>query len=225
MTKHRMKAVMMVNNTEKGKLLVVSGPSGVGKGTVIKELFSMSDDFCYSISATTRDMRDYETNGVEYFFKTKEEFEEMIDTGLMLEYAIYNGEYYGTPADYVNSMLEQGKNVILEIEVQGALKVKKIRPEAIMIFVAPESKEILKERLKGRGTESEEIIASRIAIAERELRACLAYDYITVNRQNGTSPESVKKSARECACDIMAIIRAEKLKSKESVALATGFIL
>ena len=209
----------------KGKLLVVSGPSGVGKGTVIKELFSMGDDFCYSISATTRPMRNYETDGVEYFFKTKDQFEEMIASGKMLEYAVYNGEYYGTPADYVNEMLEKGKNVILEIEVQGALKVKKIRPEAIMIFIAPESKEILRQRLTGRGTESEEIIENRIAIAERELRFCLEYDYITVNRQNGTSPESVSASARECALDIMAIVRSEKLKSSESLDFAGQFIL
>ena len=220
----RMKAGMTVNNTVKGKLLVVSGPSGVGKGTVIKELFSMSDDFCYSISATTRYKRDYETDGVEYFFKTKEQFEEMIAGGKMLEYAVYNGEYYGTPADYVNNMLEKGKNVILEIEVQGALKVKEIRPEAVMVFIAPESKEILRERLTGRGTESKEIIENRIAIAEKELRFCTEYDYITINRQNGTSPDDVKKSATECALDIMAIVRAEKLRTEDAKSFSAQFL-
>lgn len=205
-----------MNNTKrKGKLLIVSGPSGVGKGTVLAELFKISDEYVYSVSATTRDPREGEKDGVNYFFKTKEQFEEMIAAGELLEYASYNGNYYGTPKEYVFSKMEEGKNVILEIEVQGAVQIKKICPEAIMIFIAPESRDVLKDRLTGRGTETPEVINNRIAIAEKELRACLMYDYITVNRQG---------CVKECAYDIMAAVRAEQIKSKEAFELASDFI-
>jgi len=202
--------------SKKGLLLIVSGPSGVGKGTVLKELFASSDDFVLSVSATTRVPRNGEEDGVNYFFKTKEEFEAMIENGELLEYASYNGNYYGTPKAYVDAKLNEGKNVILEIELQGAVNVKKLAPEAVMIFIAPESKDILHERLTGRGTESEDVIANRIAIAQKELRACLMYDYITVNRQG---------EALECAKDILAIVRAEKLKKENAFNAVSDFIL
>lgn len=200
---------------KKGRLLVISGPSGVGKGTVLTELFAKSSDYVYSVSATTRAPRPGEIDGVNYFFKTHEQFEHMIAHGELLEYASYNGNYYGTPKDYVDKMLADGKNVILEIEVQGAMRVKAMRPDALMIFIAPAGTEILHERLSGRGTEAEDVIAGRLAIAERELRACLLYDYVTINREG---------HAADCACDILAIVRAESLKAKAMFPLASKFI-
>lgn len=203
-------------NTEikKGRLLVVSGPSGVGKGTVLAELFKSGDDYVYSVSATTRAPREGEIDGKNYFFKTREEFLAMIENDELLEYAEYNGNFYGTPRRFVTEQTARGKNVILEIEVQGAMKVKSACPEALMIFIAPESKEVLRERLYGRGTESEGVIAGRIAIAERELRACLLYDYITVNREG---------EADKCADDIRAVVRAEGLKTRERFPEVCGF--
>ena len=201
---------------KRGKLVIVSGPSGVGKGTVPAELFAMSDEFALSVSATTRAPREGEKEGVNYFYKSKEEFEKMIEEKKLLEYASYNGNYYGTPKAYVDSKLDEGKNVILEIEVQGAMKVKSLVPDAVMIFVAPESKEILHERLTGRGTEEADVIAKRIAIAEKELRACLMYDYITVNEQG---------KAKECAENILAIVRAEKVKKSNMFDAVSDFIL
>lgn len=138
----------------------------------------------------------------------------MIENDELLEYAEYNGNFYGTPRRFVAEQTAKGKNVILEIEVQGAMKVKTACPEALMIFIAPESKEVLRERLYGRGTESEGVIAGRIAIAERELRACLLYDYITVNREG---------EADKCAEDIRAIVRAESLKTRERFPEVCGF--
>lgn len=210
-----MKAGIMTMN-KRGRLLIVSGPSGVGKGTVLAELFAMSDEFALSVSATTRAPREGEKEGVNYFYKSKEEFEKMIEEKKLLEYASYNGNYYGTPKAYVDSKLDEGKNVILEIEVQGAMKVKSLVPDAVMIFVAPESKEILHERLTGRGTEEADVIAKRIAIAEKELRACLMYDYITVNEQG---------KAKECAENILAIVRAEKVKKSNMFDAVSDFIL
>lgn len=201
---------------KRGKLLIVSGPSGVGKGTVLAELFKLSSDFVVSVSATTRAPREGEQDGVNYFYKTKEEFEKMIEENMLLEYASYNGNYYGTPKAYVDSKLDEGKNVILEIEVQGAMKVKKLVPDAIMIFIAPESKEILHARLAGRGTETEDVIAKRIAIAEKELRACLMYDYITVNKHG---------EAAECAKDILSIVRTEAVKKGNMFDDVSEFIL
>ena len=199
----------------KGRLIVVSGPSGVGKGTVLSELFKMSDEFVYSVSATTRQPRQGETDGVNYFFKTRADFEKMISEKGLLEYAEYNGNYYGTPKSYTDIMREKGKHVILEIEVQGAMKVKALCPDALMIFIAPESKQVLHERLRSRGTESEQVIAGRTAIAEKELRACLLYDYITVNRAG---------MAKKCAADILSIVRADALRASKQFSVAAEFI-
>ena len=139
-------------------------------------------------------------DGVNYFFLTKDKFESMIEGGEFIEYACYNGNYYGTPKFFVEDMLSKGKNVILEIEVQGAVQVKKIVPDATFVFIAPESREILEARLRGRGTETDDVIAGRLAIAEKEIRACLMYDYIVINRDGG---------AEECAHDVVAAVKAE----------------
>ncbi len=191
-----------MNKNERGRLVVVSGPSGVGKGTVLKYVLER-DDFVYSVSATTRSPREGEVNGVNYFFITRDDFEKMIENGELIEYAEYNGNYYGTPKFFVESMLSQGKNVILEIEVKGAMQVKKVMPDATFIFIAPESREILENRLRGRGTETDDVIAGRLKIAQNEIKACLMYDYIAVNRDGG--PE-------KCACDIVAAVKAESMK-------------
>ncbi len=165
----------------KKQLIVFSGPSGVGKGTVLKSFMEGRNDIALSISATTRDPRVGEEHGVHYYFLSKEEFEERIENDLMLEYAKYNGNYYGTPKDKVDEALAQGKDMILEIEVQGALKVKEKCPNALMIFVMPPSWEVLRDRLTGRGTEDAETIEKRLKIAKQEIAQAVHYDYILVN--------------------------------------------
>ena len=164
----------------KGSLFIISGPSGTGKGTVCKELVK-EDNIFLSISATTRDMRVGEENGVTYFFISKNEFSDMIKNDMMLEYAVYNGNYYGTPKAAVEKMLDEGKNVILEIEAQGALKVKEKMPEAIMIFIVPPSIKELRERLEKRGRESADEIEKRINTAKWEFSQCPKYNYVLVN--------------------------------------------
>ena len=170
--------------TERGLLIVFSGPSGVGKGTVRREIFESTDNqFQYSVSMTTRPQRPGEVDGVDYFFRTREEFEELIRQGQMLEYAEYVGNYYGTPLTYVNETLDKGIDVFLEIEVQGALQVKKKVPDAVFIFLTPPDLEELKDRLVGRGTDSAEIIAQRIEKAKEEIALMREYDYAIVNDQ------------------------------------------
>lgn len=165
----------------KGVLVVVSGFSGAGKGTLMKALMKKYQNYALSISATTRSPRPEERDGIEYFFKTKEEFEEMIAQNAFIEYAKYVENYYGTPKAYVQEQLDGGKDVILEIEIQGALKVKEQIPEAVLMFVTAPSAEELKHRLQGRGTESDEVIASRLARAAQEAEGMGAYDYFLVN--------------------------------------------
>lgn len=165
--------------TEKGLLIIVSGPSGCGKGTVLAK--ALDESFAYSVSATTRTPREREVNGVNYFFLTKDEFRNCIKEGKMLEYAEYCGEYYGTPIDEVEKQLKAGLNVVLEIEVQGALQVKAKCPEAVMIFIAPPSMEELERRLRGRGTESEEKISARLLEAKKELLKADEYDHTIIN--------------------------------------------
>ncbi len=166
---------------QKGNLIVVSGFSGAGKGTLMKELIRQYDCYALSISATTRNPREGEQDGREYFFKTVKEFENMIAGNQLIEYARYVDNYYGTPKEYVEGQRQAGKDVILEIEIQGALKIKKQYPEVLLIFVlAPSAKE-LKSRLVGRGTESEEVIEARLNRAVQESAYIEEYDYILIN--------------------------------------------
>ena len=168
--------------SKEGTVIVLSGFSGAGKGTIMKHLLlSHKNEYFLSVSATTRKKREGEEDGREYFFKTKEEFEEMIRQHELLEFASFNDNYYGTPRTYVEKLINEGKDVILEIEVQGALQVKKIFPQAILIFVTPKSAKILKERLYGRGTEDEKVINERLYIVGRESLLMGQYDYILVN--------------------------------------------
>lgn len=167
----------------KGVLTVVSGFSGAGKGTVMKRLIQKYDDYALSISVTTRKPREGERDGIEYFFKTKEEVETMIENDEFLEYARYVDNYYGTPRFYVEEMLAKGKNVILEIEIQGAMQIKSKNPEAVLVFVTPPSFEELRNRLVGRGTETADVIESRLRRASEEAEGMPSYDYILVNDQ------------------------------------------
>lgn len=164
--------------------MVVSGFSGSGKGTLMKLLMEKYDNYSLSISATTRSPRPGERDGLEYFFKTQEEFLQMIREDAFIEYARYVDNYYGTPKDYVAKQLDAGKDVILEIEMQGALKVKEKMPQTLLIFVTPPTAEELKRRLVSRGTESEEVVAARMAQAKEESRFMDCYDYILVNETN-----------------------------------------
>ena len=180
--------------TERGLLIVFSGPSGVGKGTVRQEIFSTPDHkFEYSVSMTTRQKRPGEVDSVDYFFRTREEFEELIKNGQMLEYAEYVGNYYGTPLTYVNETLDKGIDVFLEIEVQGALQVKKKVPDGVFIFLTPPDLDELKDRLVGRGTDSEEVIRQRIERAKEEIALMREYDYAVVNDEVPLGAERVKR--------------------------------
>ena len=166
----------------RGILTVVSGFSGSGKGTIMKELMKKyAGSYALSISATTRNPRSGETDGVEYFFRTKEQFEQMIKDDALIEYAQFVGNYYGTPKAYVEDQLEAGKDVILEIEIQGALKVKEKFPDTLLLFVTPPSADELKNRLIGRGTETMDVIESRLARAVEEAEGIESYDYLVVN--------------------------------------------
>ncbi|MDE6594431.1 MAG: guanylate kinase [Oscillospiraceae bacterium] len=188
----------------KGMLIVVSGPSGCGKGTVLAEILK-SDRIFYSVSATTRSPRPGETDGVNYYFLTKEKFETLIEEDGMLEYASYCGNYYGTPKKPVEDMLEQGKHVILEIEVQGAMKVMEKCPEAVFVFILPPSLKELERRLNKRGAEAEDVIKKRLSEAAGEIKQAYKYNYAVIN---GELSEAVD--------DLKAIIRAEELKSVNS---------
>lgn len=183
----------------KGSLIVLSGFAGVGKGTVLKTLFETREGYAYSVSATTRSPRPGEIEGVHYFFVSKERFEEMIEKDELLEYASYVGNYYGTPKSYVDEKLEEGFDVILEIEVQGALNVKKKVPEAVLIYMLPPGAQVLYERLKGRGTETDEVIDKRMKRAAREAENVEQYDYIIVN-----------DDADECAARLHSLIRTQR---------------
>ena len=190
----------------KGSLIVLSGFAGVGKGTVLKSLFETHEGYAYSVSATTRDPRPGEVDGVHYFFVSRERFEQMIENDELLEHACYVGNYYGTPKAYVDRKLEEGFDVILEIEVQGALNIKKKVPEAILIYMLPPSAETLKQRLTGRGTETEEVILKRMKRACEEAVGVENYDYIIVN-----------DNADECSQELNGLIRAQRLRAKSNI--------
>jgi len=188
-------------NDEKGILFILSGPSGVGKGTVRKNLFEQVTELKYSISMTTREKRPGEVDGVDYFYKTKEAFEKLIEQNQLLEYAKYVNNYYGTPRDYVERTLEAGYDVFLEIEVQGALQVKKSFPEGVFIFLFPPSLEELKNRIVMRGTESNELVLNRLKEARKEIEMMDSYDYVVVNDQ-----------VNHAVAKIQSIIQSEHLK-------------
>lgn len=177
---------------QKGILFILSGPSGVGKGTVRKALFDQSTDLRYSISMTTRDPREGEVDGVDYFFKSRDEFEKLISEGQLIEHAEYVGNYYGTPRQYVEQTLNEGKDVFLEIEVQGALKVRENFPEGVFVFLIPPSLEELKDRIVNRGTETEEKVKNRLKAAKEEIDMMDAYDYVVVNDQIDNAVTKVK---------------------------------
>lgn len=188
--------------TKKGLLIVLSGPSGVGKGTVRQAIFSKGErDFIYSISATTRQRREGEVDGVDYFFKTREEFEDMIKNDQLLEYTEYVGNYYGTPVDYVQKTIDAGKDIFLEIEVQGAMQVKERMPEGTYIFLTPPNMDELEARIVNRGTDESPIIRQRMEKAIEEIELMRYYDYAV---ENDTVENAVSK--------VLAIIQSEHLK-------------
>ena len=179
--------------SERGLLIVLSGPSGVGQGTVRKAIFdSEENDFQYSISMTTRKQREGEVDGVDYYFRSREEFEAMIEAGEMLEYAEYVGNYYGTPLTYVNQTLDEGKDVFLEIEVQGAKQVKDKVPDGVFIFLTPPDLAELKSRIIGRGTDEMSVIEERMAVAREEIEMMALYDYAVVNDEVPLAVQRIK---------------------------------
>lgn len=181
----------------KGILVVVSGFSGAGKGTLMKKLMKTCDNYALSVSMTTRSPREGEKDGREYFFVTREEFEDKIEKDGLVEYASYCGNYYGTPREYVEKQLDIGKDVILEIEIQGALRIKEKFPTALLLFVMPPTAEELKRRLTGRGTETPEVIEKRLIRAEEEACGIEKYDFIVIN-----------DNLEECAGQLHSIIMA-----------------
>lgn len=192
---------------QRGLLIVISGPSGVGKGTVRKALFEFEGhDFVYSISMTTRPPRDGEVDGVDYYFVTRDEFEKRIAEDAFLEYAEFVGHYYGTPKDKVETFLKHGKEVVLEIEVEGALQVREAMADAVFLFIAPPSREALYNRLLSRGSEDPITVVNRMDKAEREFLLAHKYDYIIVN-----------DDVRNAADRIIAIVRAEHAKTERSI--------
>ncbi|MBE6853660.1 MAG: guanylate kinase [Ruminococcus sp.] len=188
----------------KGILIVVSAPSGCGKGTILAEILK-DERFYYSVSATTRAARPGEIDGINYHFLKKDQFEELIREDGVLEYAEYCGNYYGTPKEKVFEKINEGRNVILEIEVQGAMQIKEKYPEAVFVFVAPPSVSELKNRLEKRGTETAEVIARRVSEAAQEISYADRYDYVVVNAE-----------LDEAIADFKAVVRAEELKSENS---------
>lgn len=189
----------------KGILIVLSGFSGAGKGTLVKALLSKYLNYALSISATTRNPRPGEEDGREYFFKTVEEFKEMIAENALIEYAQYVQNYYGTPKAYVQEKLNEGKDVILEIEIQGALKVKEQFPDTLLLFVTPPNAQTLEERLTGRGTETADVIRDRLSRASEEAQGMEKYDYLVVNDK-----------LEDCVEEMHGIIQSEHFKASRN---------
>ena len=199
---------------KKGILLVVSGPSGCGKGTVLSHIFKDTERFALSVSLTTRAPRPGEIDGVHYGFVSKEDFLKQIDSGNMLEYAEYCGNYYGTPQNKVNELLDKGVNVVLEIETVGAMNVKKLRSDAVLVMILPPSYEVLEHRLRSRGTNSEEDIAKRLLRAKEELQSLPDYHYCIIN-QDGESDLAAEKIRR--------IVEAEQHKIERNQQILNHF--
>jgi guanylate kinase len=202
--------MIMTSNTntlerERGILIVLSGPSGVGKGTVCAALRKVSPDIVYSVSATTRSPRQGEVDGVNYFFKSREQFQQLIETDEVLEWAEYVGNFYGTPRRFVEETLRSGHDVILEIEVQGALQVKQKFDEGVFIFLLPPSLDELENRIVTRGTETDEVIRSRMSVAIDEIRLMEHYDYAIVNDHVDTACAKIQAilAAEHCKKDRM----------------------
>ena len=193
---------------KKGKTFIISGPSGVGKSTVLRTLFEGRDDLYFSVSATTRAPRPTETPDVDYRFIEAETFRQWIGEGEFLEYAEYVGNFYGTPKRYVDEAMEAGKDVILDIEVQGAAQVHELRPEVVRIFVAPPSWEELERRLKARGTDSTEKIQERLLRAKVELESADSYDYFVIN-------DTVENAVKE----LRAIMLAEHCRPADRIGM------
>ncbi len=193
--------------SERGLLIIISGPSGAGKGTVVNELVK-DETYSLSISATTRKPRPIEVEGKHYFFIEDEQFRQMISDGELLEYAEFCGNFYGTPRKYVDTLVAQGKTVILEIEVVGALQVKKMYPDAVLIFLTPPTIGELKHRLVTRGTEDKERIEMRMGRAQEEFSILYKYDYVVIN-------ETVEKAVD----DINVIVEAEKMRAVRNLSL------
>ena len=194
-----------------GILIVVSGFSGAGKGTIMKELTERYEGYALSVSATTRSPRPGEEDGKAYFFKSVEEFEQMIADGALIEYARYVSNYYGTPRSYVEEQLAAGHDVILEIEIQGARKIKEQYPDAVLLFVTTNDAQTLKDRLTGRGTESEEVIRNRLLRAAQEAEGIEEYDYLVVNDDLDT-----------CVNEVHGIITSEHLKMRRRLEFVTN---
>ena len=192
----------------RGKLIVVSGFSGAGKGTVMKEIMNTYDNYALSVSATTRCPRPGEVEGISYFFKTDDEFRQMIEKDELIEYAGYVGHYYGTPKHFVEKNLDEGKDVFLEIEIQGALKVKEKYPDAVLMFITPPDAKTLRERLVNRGTESMDVIEKRLARAAEEANGVEAYDYIVIN-----------DNLQECVEMVDRIVKCEHNRTSERMSI------
>lgn len=191
----------MIKKKKQGQLIIVSGPSGAGKDTVINEVMKKQENAWISISATSREKRPGEKEGINYYYLTKEEFEQKIEENYFLEYAEYAGNYYGTPKETIVEKLEKGIDVILVIEIQGAMKIKELIPEALFIFIMPPSENELMKRLKGRKTEDKKKIIERFNIAYKEINEVTKYNYVVINDE-----------VKEAALKIKAIIKAEKCR-------------
>lgn len=185
---------------ERGKLIVMSGPSGAGKSTVVGKVMEKRNDVCFSVSVTTRKPRPGEIDGKDYFFVDPERFDEMVKNGELLEHAAYVTNHYGTPKNYVNQKLEEGFHVILDIEVQGARQVHEKMPEAVMVFVAPPSLEHLKQRLEGRGTETEQTIEARLLRAAQEYKEADFYDWLVINDDADCAAEELSAIITASRC-------------------------
>ena len=191
----------MIKTKKQGLLIVISAPSGAGKGTIISELLNKDNNLWLSISATSRPKRTNDIEGITYYFYDKEEFENKIKDDYFLEYALYAGNYYGTPKKYIQEHLDKGQDVILEIEIQGAMQIKKLIPEALFIFIMPPSLKELKKRLVGRGTDTKEKILERFKIAYQEMNEVTKYNYVVVN-----------DDITEATDKILSIIKSEKCR-------------